>query len=304
MLVGLSGVCAGSALPIVATSDPWCLGDATAARGFTVLALLAAIVSFVVSIMTALEIKTPTWNGEGKETTLVTSVVCSLFQVVALIPAVTMWQRMRALPRLIGGEVTPLTLRCFSDNVDEILSAIANKIDIDAIGSDGRNALHWALGNLDIVRLLAKYGANLNVQDRWGTTPLMLTVVGENKVAAELLIELGAVVDARNVSSSLTGPHLHQLGMVFLNAGSDLTIQDVRARPNCKKLLVLHDIELLTLLHLAAIHEQPKVLELIEDWRAGNPIVASPIDRNSDDDSEDTDDGDDEDDSDEDEEDD
>jgi hypothetical protein len=76
---------------------------------------------------------------------------------------------------------------------------------------DGWTPLHWAsrVGNLDIVRLLAKYGANLNVQDRWGTTPLMLTVVGESKLAAETLIELGASVDARNVGllSKMGTPH-------------------------------------------------------------------------------------------------
>lgn len=67
---------------------------------------------------------------------------------------------------------------------------------------DGWTPLHWAsrVASLDIVRLLAKYGAHLNVQDRWGTTPLMLTVVGENKAAAATLIELGADVNARNVS--------------------------------------------------------------------------------------------------------
>lgn len=66
---------------------------------------------------------------------------------------------------------------------------------------DGWTPLHWAsrVGSLDIVRLLAKYGANVNVKDRWDTTPLMLTVVGENRGAAETLIELGADIDARNV---------------------------------------------------------------------------------------------------------
>jgi ankyrin repeat protein len=56
------------------------------------------------------------------------------------------------------------------------------------------------VGCLDIVRLLAKYGADVNVQDRWGTTPLMLTVVGESRAAAETLIELGANIHSRNVS--------------------------------------------------------------------------------------------------------
>ncbi|KAG6610098.1 Serine/threonine-protein phosphatase 6 regulatory ankyrin repeat subunit A [Phytophthora cinnamomi] len=56
-------------LSVVASSDPWCLQDATATRAFTVLALLAAIVGFILSVMVAFDIKIPTWNGEGKETT-------------------------------------------------------------------------------------------------------------------------------------------------------------------------------------------------------------------------------------------
>lgn len=44
--------------------------------------------------MVALDIKIPTWNGEGKEATLVTPVVCSLVETVTLIPAVTLWRRM------------------------------------------------------------------------------------------------------------------------------------------------------------------------------------------------------------------
>ncbi|KAF1784103.1 Ankyrin repeat-containing domain [Phytophthora cactorum] len=305
----------------LASSDPWCLEDATGTRAFIVVALTAAMNSFILSVMVAFDIKIPTWNGEGKEATLVTPVVCSLVETVALIPAVTLWQRMvtvydeqcretmhintftcietgstytyaiAAIPfaaatyllwrlshsyheaKRAGKIADGFTLAAKTGkklhNVDEILSGIANKIDIDANGSDGRNALHWActlhrtsichvllkkgasiskkdrdgwtplhwasrVSNLDIVRLLAKYGANLNVQDRWGTTPLMLTVVGESKLAAETLIELGASVDARNQVFGQTplmlcaegGTSLHQLGMVFLNAGSNLTLQD------------------------------------------------------------------------------
>ncbi|OWZ20039.1 hypothetical protein PHMEG_0005610 [Phytophthora megakarya] len=265
--------------------------------------------------MVSFDIKIPTWNGEGKEATLVAPVVCSLFEAVALIPAVALWQRMvteyddqcrngmhintftcmetgsthsyaiAAIPfaaatfflwrlshsyyeakqdgRIADGFTLAaktdnvdskqdgriadgFTLAAKTDNVDEILSGIANKIDIDANGSDasiskkdrdGWTPLHWAsrVGNLDIVRLLAKYGANLNIQDRWGTTPLILTVVGGSKLAAETLIELGASVDARNVFGQTPlmlcaegGTPLHQLGMVFLNAGSNLTFQDAQ----------------------------------------------------------------------------
>lgn len=84
---------ASSSLPIVALNDPWCLEDATATRAFTVLALITAIVSFIFSVMVAFDIKIPTWNGEGKEATLVTPAVCSLVETVALIPAVTLWRR-------------------------------------------------------------------------------------------------------------------------------------------------------------------------------------------------------------------
>lgn len=53
------------------------------------------------------------------------------------------------------------------DNVDEILSAIANKIDVDALGSDGRNALHWActLHRTSICHILVKKGASLSKKD-------------------------------------------------------------------------------------------------------------------------------------------
>ncbi|KAG6610091.1 Serine/threonine-protein phosphatase 6 regulatory ankyrin repeat subunit A [Phytophthora cinnamomi] len=232
------------------------------------------------------------------------------------------------------------TLAAKTDNVDEILSGIANKIDIDANGSDGRNALHWActlhrtsichvllkkgasiskkdrdgwtplhwasrVGNLDSVRLLAKYGANLNVQDRWGTTPLMLTVVGESKIAAETLIELGASVDARNVFGQTPlmlcaegGTPLHQIGMVFLNAGSNLALQDAQgmtalhyAAANGSVNLLMNmlqqcDSQLFgeALSYLAVLHSQPKILELVRNWREGNPIVASYEDDDDDDD--------------------
>lgn len=54
-----------------------------------------------------------------------------------------------------------------TDNVDNILVAIANKIDIDALGSDGRNALHWActLHRTSICHVLLKKGASLSMKD-------------------------------------------------------------------------------------------------------------------------------------------
>ncbi|KAF4047257.1 Ankyrin repeat [Phytophthora infestans] len=342
--------------------DPWCLGDATGTRFFTVLALMAAMVSFLVSIMVTFSIKIPAWNGEGEEPTLrmvnvydeqcretmhINTFTCiemgpTHSYAIAAIPfaAATYWlwrlshcyHEAKQAGRIADG----FTLAAKTDNVDEILSGIANKIDIDANGSDGRNALHWActlhrasichvllkkgasiskkdrdgwtplhwasrVGNLDIVRLLAKYGANLNVQDRWGTTPLILTVIGESKVAAETLIELGASVDARNVFGQTPlmlcaegGTSLHQLGMVFLNAGSNLTLQDAQGMTALHYAAACGSVNLLmnmlqqcdadlvdkpnkfgeTLSYLAVLHSHTKILDLVKNWREGNPIVA------------------------------
>ena len=56
------------------------------------------------------------------------------------------------------------------------------------------------MGNADIVRVLSKYGADINTKDIWGTTPLMLSIIGGSRSATEVLLDLGANIDARNVS--------------------------------------------------------------------------------------------------------
>lgn len=52
---------------------------------------MAACASFLFSVMRVLDIKTPTWDGEGKETTLVVPVLCSFAEVLLLIPALIAW---------------------------------------------------------------------------------------------------------------------------------------------------------------------------------------------------------------------
>ncbi|ETW01608.1 hypothetical protein, variant 1 [Aphanomyces invadans] len=133
-----------------------------------------------------------------------------------------------------GALMDGFLLAAKTDDIDEILGQVAAKADINGLGSDGRNALHWAcalnrttvlhilvkkganisqkdkdgwtplhwasrMGNPDVVRLLVKHGADVNAKDTWGTTPLMLTVLGKSKTAAMCLLELGANINARNV---------------------------------------------------------------------------------------------------------
>ncbi|KUF97164.1 hydroxyproline N-acetylglucosaminyltransferase [Phytophthora nicotianae] len=247
--------------------------------------------------MVAFDIKIPTWNGEGKEATLVTPVVCSLIETVTLIPAVALWKRMVMVYDNQCRETMHInTFTCIEMGPTHTYAIAAIPFAAatyllwrlsHSYHRDGWTPLHWAsrVGNLDIVRLLAKYGTNLNVQDRWGTTPLMLTVVGESKIAAETLIELGASVDARNVFGQTPlmlcaegGASLHQLGMVFLNAGSNLSLQDAQG---------------MTALHYAAacgsgnllmnmlqqcdaelVDKPNKILDLVKNWREGNLLVA------------------------------
>ncbi|TYZ64881.1 hypothetical protein PybrP1_001104 [[Pythium] brassicae (nom. inval.)] len=370
-----SRFCANEA---IAAQDPWCQGLADFTRGLTVLALMAAVTGFAFSVMAAMGVRTPTWDGEGEETTLVKPVVCSLLQAALMLPAVVSWQHMvwtydaqcRAklgiddfacissssshllaiadipfavatylqwrlshayyVARTSGRIADGFTLAAKTDNVDEILTGIANGVDIDALGSDGRNALHWActLSRASICHVLLKKGASLskkddgadlNVQDRWGTTPLMLTVVGESRAAAATLVELGADVNARNVFGQTAlmlcveaGKHLFQLGMVFLNAGADLRRQDAQGMTALHyaasagslslllNMLQLCDDELVdkpnkfgeTISELAVLHRQPQVVELLENWRAGNPTTFGG-DRAPDDDYDDDDDDDD-----------
>jgi ankyrin repeat protein len=53
------------------------------------------------------------------------------------------------------------------DNVDEVLASIANGIDVDALGSDGRNALHWGctLNRSGICHVLLRKGASITKKD-------------------------------------------------------------------------------------------------------------------------------------------
>jgi hypothetical protein len=82
-----------SSNPLV-KDDPWCQGRATAARGCTVLALMASILGFIVSTMVALDWKLPTWDGAGKEATLPIPTLCALAQTMLMLTTTVVWQQM------------------------------------------------------------------------------------------------------------------------------------------------------------------------------------------------------------------
>lgn len=63
------------------------------------------------------------------------------------------------------------------------------------------SALHWCIdrNHLELSRhLITKYGANINIQDNEGNTPLHYAVLCEERTLITMLIEHGADMNIKN----------------------------------------------------------------------------------------------------------
>ncbi|NWV48885.1 PPR27 phosphatase, partial [Daphoenositta chrysoptera] len=74
----------------------------------------------------------------------------------------------------------------------------ARKVTLDTIYPSGMAALHEAVltGNLDCVKLLVKYGANIHQRDENGWTPLHMACSDGYADIARYLLSLGASLEA------------------------------------------------------------------------------------------------------------
>jgi ankyrin repeat protein len=102
------------------------------------------------------------------------------------------------------------------NGVDELNEYLASGGDINAVTPvSGWSLLHCAVENqnLELIQLLAKYGANLNAKDIYGTTPLHLAV--------DIDID-GAVQNGENVSFETT--------QLLLSLGADEFARDKKGR--------------------------------------------------------------------------
>src|SRR2546428_9288694 len=63
-----------------------------------------------------------------------------------------------------------------------VRSLLQEKVDVNAPGTDGTTALHWAVrsDDLETADLLIRAGANAKAADRYGVTPLYLACVNGN----------------------------------------------------------------------------------------------------------------------------
>ena len=69
---------------------------------------------------------------------------------------------------------------------------------MNASSYDGSTPLHKAVSlglNTDIAEILLANGADTNIQDEYGETPLHVSAFADNKSGAELLITYGADLD-------------------------------------------------------------------------------------------------------------
>lgn len=97
-------------------------------------------------------------------------------------------------------KITPLHLAAAQGNLDIIKLLLAYDANIDASGDDGNTPLHRATedsNNLDAVQELISRKADVNAKNRKGRTPLMLCCHEPKMV--DILVKNGALVDEKDI---------------------------------------------------------------------------------------------------------
>ncbi|NPA58483.1 MAG: ankyrin repeat domain-containing protein [Aquificae bacterium] len=76
-------------------------------------------------------------------------------------------------------------------DVERVKLALAKGADVNAQDDKGGTALHWAVfyGHGDIVRLLLMHGANPDIKDRNGITPVDVARINGRKEMLKILEE-------------------------------------------------------------------------------------------------------------------
>jgi ankyrin repeat protein len=95
----------------------------------------------------------------------------------------------------------PLYIAAANGNDDIVRLLLQHhEIKVNDIGLHGRTAIHGAAnqGHITITRRLLERGADVNIRDEDGYTPLMLAAIGGHDAVAELLVERGGKIDPNN----------------------------------------------------------------------------------------------------------
>ncbi|MBU4305228.1 MAG: ankyrin repeat domain-containing protein [Candidatus Omnitrophica bacterium] len=109
--------------------------------------------------------------------------------------------------------------------------------DLNASGGiSNQTGLHYAAagGNIEMLKVLLNAGANINAQDSYGFTPLMIALYKKRHEAAELLLQRGADVKIVNTWNKFTALHYAvvystpEIVQMVLNARPDVNAKESR----------------------------------------------------------------------------
>eukprot|EP00048_Salpingoeca_helianthica_P014541 m.222211 g.222211 ORF g.222211 m.222211 type:complete len:137 (-) comp15979_c0_seq1:205-615(-) len=97
-----------------------------------------------------------------------------------------------------------------------------NHVDVNAVLSGGRSAIHYAgdMGQKDVLKYLVEQGADVNKKDVHGITALLAAIWEGHASAVEYLLSVGA-------DATLTAPD----GQSYASCAESQAIKDLLAKP-------------------------------------------------------------------------
>jgi transcription factor MBP1 len=156
------------------------------------------------------------------------------------------------------------------------------------IDSEDHTALHWAsaMGDVDVIKQLKRFGANLSVQNVRGETPLMRSVhftnCYEKQTFPQVIKELFDTVDARDHQGYTVLHHAsvmkngrvsgHSCSRYYLDNILN-KLQETHDASYLQSLIDAQDHEGNTALHLAAVHNARKCIRALLGRNASTHIA-------------------------------